>query len=316
MNVLVTGGAGFIGSHSVEALLEHGHEVTVLDNFATGSIDNLQAVRSWVHVVKGDVRDLRCLLNIFQGGAYDGVLHLAAVASVPDSVRLPVKSHDVNLTGSLNVLEASRRAGVGRVVLASSAAVYGCRPCVPSTESIAGRLVSPYAAQKMSMEGYANAYQASYGMESVCLRYFNVYGPRQDPASPYSGVISIFLKTLRDGGQPVVYGDGGQTRDFVFVSDVAQTNVLALTAPEAAGESINVGTGSETTILQLLQTLCDIVGAPCQYSLADRRAGDVYRSCPDIEKLRALLSFVPQHTLAEGLRRLVEYEEVLTCAES
>ncbi len=309
MKLLVTGGAGFIGSHSVEVLLEQGHDVSVLDNLATGRLENLRSVKRWIHIVEGDIRNRDLLMSLMQSGCYDGVLHLAAVASVLDSVRLPLKSHEVNLTGALNVLEAARQTGAKRVVLASSAAVYGPAPEVPTSETILARVASPYAAQKLAVEAYAQTYNDLYQLETVSLRYFNVYGPRQDPSSPYSGVISIFLHSFRRGAQPVIFGDGRQTRDFVYVRDVAQANLLALTAKEARGQCINVGTGVETSILQIAQTLSDIAGSPFGCSFGKRRPGDPYRSCADIEKLRVVLGFQPRHSLGDGLQTLFDYDE-------
>lgn len=187
MKFLVTGGAGFIGSHSIELLLEQGHDISVLDNLATGRLENLSAVKRWIHIVEGDIRNRGLLMSVMQDACYNGVLHLAAVASVPDSVRLPLKSHEVNLTGALNVLEAARQTGARRVVVASSAAVYGPAPEVPTSETMLTRVASPYAAQKLAVEAYAQTYNDLYQLETVSLRYFNVYGPRQDPTSPYSG---------------------------------------------------------------------------------------------------------------------------------
>ncbi|MGB5279481.1 MAG: NAD-dependent epimerase/dehydratase family protein, partial [Gammaproteobacteria bacterium] len=255
MKALVTGGAGFIGSHIVERLLAEGHEVTVLDNFSTGHRDNL-AENAQLDIVEGDVRDFdtvnHCTRNV------DWVFHEAAIASVPKTVNDPVGSSAVNYQGTLHVLEAARQNKASRVVFASSAAIYGDEPSLPKVETMLPVTLSPYAVDKLASEYACGMYTRLYGLDAVSLRYFNVYGPRQDPTSPYSGVISIFTDKLKQGSTPVIYGDGDQTRDFIFVSDVVEANMQAVYQDAAAGQAINIASGTKISLNELLHTLCDI----------------------------------------------------------
>lgn len=297
---LVTGGAGFIGSHLVDALTAAGARVRVLDNFSTGKRDNLSA---GVEIIEGDIRDRSVLTQAMRGITH--VFHEAAIASVAASVEDPIATDDVNVRGTLHVLEAARACGAQRVMFASSASVYGSPEVLPVHEDMAPRPESPYAVSKLAAEAYCCAAYTTYGLETISLRYFNVYGPRQDPRSPYSGVISIFLQAVGEGRAPTIFGDGQQTRDFIHVSDIVRANLLAAAAPRAAcGTAYNCGTGRQTSLLQLLDMLEEIAGSRIERVFAAARPGDVRRSCADITRIGRALGFAPGMTLAEGLRTL------------
>lgn len=305
MKYLVTGGAGFIGSHITERLLGDGQQVRILDNFSTGKRDNIP-VSDAVSVIEGDVGDFRTVHEWMQG--IDVVFHQAAIASVPETVGDPLGSERTNYRGTLNVLEAARQSGVRRVVFACSAAVYGDLPELPKTEDMPVRPLSPYAVDKLASEHACQVYTQLYGLETVALRYFNVFGPRQDPSSPYSGVISIFANRVRQGRMPVIYGDGEQTRDFVYVADVVEANIRAAQAPAAAGHAINVATGTTITINELLRTVCRIQEQPYAPSYDSAREGDIRHSRADISRARELLDWTPRVDFETGLRRLFESE--------
>ncbi len=303
MKYLVTGGAGFIGSHIAEELLKDGHEVRVLDNLSSGYEKNLDGLD--VEFVKADVRDRAALAGAMK--ADDGVFHQAAMVSVPGSVERPIECNEINVTGTLNVLLAARDAGAGRVLLASSAAVYGNDPELPKREDMLPAPVSPYALGKLAGEHYLRVFAELYNVETVALRYFNVFGPRQDPGSMYSGVISKFVDVLKAGGTPTIFGDGEQTRDFVYVKDVVRANLLAMRSAEAGkGEVFNVGTGKRTSLLELLKTLGRIFGREVAPQFAAERAGDIRHSVSDISRAKEVLGYAPRATLEEGLRALVE----------
>lgn len=305
MKYLVTGGAGFIGSHITERLLTDGHQVRILDDFSTGKRENIP-VSDAVSVIEGDVGDFGTVREWMEG--IDIVFHEAAIASVPETVGNPLGSERTNYRGTLNVLEAARRSAVGRVVFACTAAVYGDLPELPKREDMALRPLSPYAVDKLASEHACQVYTRLYGLETVALRYFNVFGPRQDPASPYSGVISIFADRIRDGRQPAIYGDGEQTRDFVYVTDVVEANIRAAHAPAANGQTINVATGSTITINALLQTVCRLRGQPFEPSHQAAREGDIRHSRADISRARELLDWAPAVDFETGLRRLFDSE--------
>ena len=301
---LVTGGCGFIGSHLVEALAGQGHRVRVLDNLSSGHARNLEHVRGRVEVIVGDIRDRAQIDAATEGMDY--VFHEAALVSVFDSVERPRDNHDINITGTLNVLEAAREHGVKRVVMASSAAVYGNAPELPKREDQRPEPESPYAIGKILGEYYFSVYAKLYGLQTVALRYFNVYGPRQDPSSMYSGVISKFSDVLAKGGTPVVFGDGGQTRDFVFVRDVVQANLRAMESDQAGrGDVFNVGTGRRTSLLDLLAALGDLTGRRPAPEFREARAGDIRHSVSDIGRARSVLGYEPAYGLREGLAELV-----------
>ena len=296
---LVTGGAGFIGSHLVDALAGAGWRVAVIDDLSTGRMENLSRSLKKIEFVEGDIRDADLLGGLVDG--CDAVFHQAAVVSVPKTVKDPIGSAQINEIGTLNVLEASRRHKVESVVLASSCAVYGDDPKLPKTEEMPPRPLSPYAVQKLAGEHYVAVYAALFGVKTVCLRYFNVYGPRQDPSSPYSGVISVFLDRAVRGERPVIYGDGRQFRDFVFVADVVRANLLAAASDRAGGGIYNVGTGGRIRIDELWDRVCRISGSTFRPQYRDPRSGDIRESLADIGKIEADLGFAPEVSFDEGL---------------
>lgn len=296
---LVTGGAGFIGSHLVEALLAAGCRVAVLDDLSSGKRSNLEAVAGRIDFYEGDIRDHDTLNRAVAG--CDLVFHQAAVVSVTRTVEDPLGSSAVNATGTLQVLEAARRNQVKRVILASSSAVYGDDPQLPKHEGMTPQPLSPYAVQKLTGEHYARLYARLYGLQSVCLRYFNVFGPRQDPSSPYSGVISIFLTCAADARQPCIYGDGRQSRDFVFVQDVVQANLASATTASAQGDVFNVGTGRAIEIRELWRRIARLAGTPIEPAFAPPRAGDIVASVADIRRAGDLLGYRPAWSFADGL---------------
>ena len=297
MRVLVTGGAGFIGANLVRTLLGRGHECAVLDSFATGNPTWLVDLSVAVH--EGDVRQAE-LVDRLAAGA-DAIVHLGAVTGVPPSLRDPLTAHRVNVDGTLNVLQAARAHG-GHVLLAGSAAVYGPTPPLPTSEDCPPNPISPYAATKLAAEQYALAWSASYGIDVLPLRFFNVYGPRQDPKSPYSGVISIFMDRSMRGDDIVIFGDGEQTRDFVYVGDVADAILAACFVAEAPSGAVNVGTGKETTINQLASVVCELHGGKSRVAHAEARPGEILRSCADVSAAKAALGFEAKVAIAEGLR--------------
>jgi len=305
MRALVTGGAGFIGSHIVDRLLADGHQVRVLDDFSTGKRGNLPE-HPELTVVEGDVGDFDTVTEAMAG--VDRVFHEAAVASVPRTLDDPVGSHRANYMGTLHVLEAARRAGTQRVVFAASAAAYGDRAAPPNLETMPVDPVSPYAVDKVASEHICRVYHRLYGVETVCLRYFNVFGPRQDPSSPYSGVISIFADCAREGRRPTVYGDGEQTRDFVFVSDVVEANMRAAMTPGVGALTVNIGTGRTTTLNQLLAAIGRVTGAPMQADYAEPRAGDIRDSWADASRAAETLGWSAEVELEQGLRALLAAE--------
>lgn len=301
MHVLVTGGAGFIGSHSVERLLESGARVRVLDNFSSGKRANL-AAHPQLEVIEGDIRDKQAVDAALSGVSH--VLHLAAQVSVVTSVEDPLTSAAINIGGFLNVLDGARRLGVRRVVYASSAAVYGLPVKLPLDEAAPTAPISPYGIEKSIDDQYGALYHGLYGYPALGLRYFNVFGPRQDPSSPYSGVISIFTRRLREGSPLTVFGDGLQTRDFIYVGDVARANLAALQA-DACGVC-NVATGRSVTLLELIEALGRVAGIAPQVLHAQARTGDIRDSAADNGKLRSVLGLAEFTTLEEGLQRLWE----------
>jgi UDP-glucose 4-epimerase len=304
MKYLVTGGAGFIGSHITEALIEQNHEVVVLDDLSSGHKKNLSNVWNRIEFIEGDIRDPEICIKAAEGCT--GIFHEAALVSVPDSINRPRDNHDINITGTLNILEAARQQGVKRVVFASSAAVYGDNPELPKREDMLPEPKSPYALAKLTGEYYLKVYAECFGLETVALRYFNVFGPRQDPSSMYSGVISIFSERIKKGLPVTVYGNGEQTRDFVNVSDVVSANLSAMTIPGLrAGEgAFNIATGKQTSLLQLLAALERICANKTDINFVPSREGDIQHSRADISKARQTLQFKPQLGLEEGLKQL------------
>ncbi len=305
MRYLVTGGAGFIGSHTVEELVHRGHSVVVVDDLSAGKKENLAAVEGKIEFVSGSVTDLDVVRGACRG--VDCVLHLAARTSVPRSVKDPLETNDVNVNGTLNVLVAARDAGVRRVVFAASSSAYGDTPALPKSESMRPMPMSPYGVSKLAGEAYAQAFGHVYGLENVSLRYFNVFGPRQDPNSPYSGVLSRFITAMLDGAQPVVYGDGAQSRDFTYVENVVQANLLACETPGVSGMVFNVGTGQRCTLNQTLRLLEAVAGKPARARYERARSGDIRDSQADVTLARAKLGYNPRIGFEEGLRRTWEW---------
>ncbi|MDJ0855318.1 MAG: SDR family oxidoreductase [Desulfobacterales bacterium] len=298
-SALVTGGAGFIGSHIVETLVAQGTRVAVVDNLSTGFKSNLESLMPAITFHEGDIRDEE-LLDAATVGA-EVVFHEAALVSVPISVDKPIESADINEMGTLKVLDAARRQGCRRVVLASSSAVYGSDPSLPKHEDMKPQPESPYAVQKLVNEYYAGLYARLYDLETVCLRYFNVFGPRQFPTSPYSGVISLFMDWAANGQPPTVFGDGRQTRDFINVKDVVRANLLAASAENAAGRVFNVGRGDAITINALWEAISGLAENEHAPRYEAPRKGDIRHSLASIEKINADLSFTPEIGLLEGL---------------
>jgi nucleoside-diphosphate-sugar epimerase len=301
---LVTGGAGFIGSHLTEELARRGHRIRVVDSLITGKRRNLAHIPS-VEFLEGDLADLDVARRAVDGMEY--VLHQAAIPSVPRSVKDPITSNTANVTASLNLLVAARDAGIKRVVYAGSSSAYGDTPTLPKHEDMPTNPLSPYALQKLVVEQYAQLFTRLYGLETVTIRYFNVFGPRQDPGSPYSGVISLFATALLEGRQPTIYGDGEQTRDFTYVANVVDGVLRACEAPQASGEVINVATGGRISLNELLRVMNRIIGSNLKATYAEPRAGDVRDSQADIAKAKRLLGYSPIVGLEDGLRHTLDW---------
>ncbi len=302
---LVTGGAGFIGSHIVEALVERGERVRVLDNLMTGHWSNLAHLTGEIEVIEGDIRDYQTARQAVEGVGV--VFHQAAIPSVPRSVHEPRLNHDVNVNGTFNMLLASRDAGVRRVVYAASSSAYGEIGSGAKCEDQLPDPLSPYAVAKLVGEFYCQVFTRVYGLETVSLRYFNVFGPRQDPTSPYSGVISKFITALLSGNAPVIFGDGEQSRDFNYVSNVVDANLRAAEAPEAVGHVINLGLHQRTTLNKLLEELQKVIGTAFTPKYEALRAGDIRHSLADIKLAQVLLGYNPKVALSEGLRYTVDW---------
>ena len=304
--ILVTGGAGFIGSHIVDRLLSEDLEVTVIDNLYTGKLENLvhhQGKKDF-HFIEGHIQDLNLVKEIVKDK--DAVFHEAALASVALSVENPILTNDTNVTGTLNLLKACLDSDVKRFVYASSASIYGETKTLPMREDMIARPISPYAVSKLTAENYAKIFYEIYGLETVSLRYFNVYGPRQSYGQ-YSGVITVFINRLLRNQSPIIYGDGEQTRDFVNVQDVVEANILALRSKNAVGEVFNIATGKPITVNRLAKTLLQITGkTDLKPVYTDSRLGDIKYGYADISKARRVLGFVPKISLKEGLTKLVK----------
>ncbi len=301
--VLVTGGAGFIGSHLVDALVEKGVEVIVLDDLSTGKRENIEHHADGVTFVEGDVADADTLLRVAKD--VDTIFHLAAVASVQRSIEDPIAVHRVNTQGTLAVFDSAQKLGVKKVVYASSSAVYGDLPGLPKDESMPCCPKTPYGLQKMVGEGYAKLYHELHGLSSVGLRFFNVFGPRQDASSPYSGVISIFKERIAQGKPITIYGDGETTRDFIYVSDVV-ASLLASAETKEGMEVYNIGTGEEISLKAVVGALEKALGVTADVSYEDERAGDIKRSVANIEQAKAKLRWMPKVTFEEGIAQLVQ----------
>ncbi len=301
MRYLVTGGAGFIGSNTVDELVRRGHDVAVLDDLSAGKAANLENVKPKIKLFQESITNLETLAEACRG--VDRVIHLAAQTSVPRSVKDPIETNRINVEGTLHVLVAARDAKVKRVVFASSCSVYGKTSALPIPESTPLAPISPYGLTKQVGEAYGRVFQELYGLEFVSLRYFNVFGPRQDPGSAYSGVLSLFNAALLAGMQPTVYGDGEQSRDFVYVQNVVEANLLAAEAKGAPGLAFNIGTGDRTTLNQTLALLEKITGRPAHAKYAAPREGDIRDSQADISLARQALGYNPCFGFEEGLKR-------------
>ncbi len=306
MKALVTGGAGFIGSHIVDRLLKDGHEVVVLDDFSTGHRSNLTDNEA-LEIVEGDISNPGTVKEIMPG--IDWVFHKAAVASVPKTVNDPVGSSAVNYQGTLQLLEAARNNNVKRFVFASSAALYGDEPTLPKVETMCPVTLSPYAVDKLASEFACGMYTSLYGLETVCLRYFNVFGPRQDPASQYAAVIPIFISNLLEGKSPTIYGDGEQSRDFTYVGNIVKANILAAHSDKAAGQVVNVACGGRFTLNELYGTLCEMIGVSIDPVYADPRLGDVKHSHADISMAEELLGYSVDTDFKEGTHLFRYYSQ-------
>lgn len=302
---LVTGGAGFIGSSIVRALVSRGEGVRVIDDFSTGRHENLAMVRDRIELVEASILDEAALERAMDGVAI--VFHEAAIASVPRSMAEPVQNHETNATGTLRVLDRARRAGVRRVVYAASSAAYGDDPTLPKLETMLPMPLSPYAASKLAGEQYCQVYARSFGLETVCLRYFNVFGPYQDPASEYAAVIPKFITAALEGRTPVIFGDGSQSRDFAFIDNVVEANLKASTAPGVSGGVFNIAMGAGVDLNQLVALIGDVLGRHIEPRHEAPRAGDIKHSIADIGAARRGLGYTADVTFAEGLRRTVDW---------
>jgi len=307
MKYLVTGGAGFIGSNIVSELLKQGQQVVVLDNFATGKRENILPLmkNENLTMIEGDLRSFHIVRSAVKGVDY--ILHQGALPSVPRSINDPITSNDVNILGMLNILEAAKEFGVKRVITASSSSIYGNSETLPKVESMPVNPLSPYALTKYAQERYCQIFSQIYGLETVALRYFNVFGPNQDPTSQYSAVIPKFIKLIMADKEPVIYGDGSQSRDFTFVENNVWANIQACTAEKAPGEVINIACGERYTLIQLVEMINEILGKNVEPRFEPDRAGDVKHSLAGIEKAKELLGYDVRVDFREGLERTIEF---------
>jgi nucleoside-diphosphate-sugar epimerase len=306
MRYVVTGGAGFIGSNTVDELVKRGHSVVVLDDLSAGKEENLAEIRNKITFIKGSITDIEVVRKAMHEAEY--VLHLAARTSVPRSVKDPIESNRINIDGTLNVLVAARDAKVKRIVYAASSSAYGETPTLPKVETMRPMPISPYGITKFVGELYLNVFGRCYGLENVALRYFNIFGPRQDPSSPYSGVLAKFCTAYLEEGQPVIFGDGEQTRDFTYVENAVQANLLAFEAPStASGKVFNVGVGGRVSLNHVTETLAKTSGHTLPVKYEGPREGDIRDSQADIGQARELLGYDPQVDFEEGLRRTFDW---------
>ncbi|MFH1835640.1 MAG: SDR family oxidoreductase [Methanobacteriota archaeon] len=305
MTVLITGGAGFIGSNIASELVSRGESVRVIDDLSTGRRVNLEGLLGDIDFVEGSILDLDVLSKACEGVDY--VLHQAAIPSVPRSVNDPLTSHEANSTGTLNVLVAARDAGVKRVVYASSSSVYGDTPILPKREDMKPDPLSPYAVSKLCGEYYCNVFYGVYGLETVALRYFNVFGPQQDPNSQYAAVVPKFIMAYKEGKAPIIFGDGEQSRDFTFIKNVVAANIAAMNAPKTSGEVVNIACGDRITVNELASLIGEIMGVDIKPVHDERRKGDVLHSHADISAAKKLLGYEPKFDLREGLRKTCEW---------
>ena len=302
---VVTGGAGFIGSHIVTSLVESGHRVRVIDNLSTGYMANLLHVIDEIEFIEADILDATSLSKAFQN--VDCIFHKAALASVPFSVKYPLKVNDACVNGTLNVLNEARKANVRRVVYASTSACYGDRPFSANRETDTPMVISPYAVAKLAGEYYCQAFHHAYDLETVCLRYFNVFGPRQDPDSAYAAVIPLFINWLLSGKSPIVYGTGQQSRDFTFVGNVVAANLLAADADGISGRSYNIADGRAITLLELIEQLKSELGVDIEPDFQPPRVGDILHSMADITAAHRDFGYQPKYSFKDGISRSIEY---------
>jgi UDP-glucose 4-epimerase len=302
---VVTGGAGFIGSHIVEELLLQNERVTVIDNFSTGKRENVKPFEGKAEIVDADLAEAKNLAQIIKGADY--VIHQAAIPSVPKSIIDPVKSHHANVNGTLQLLVACREAGVKRVVYASSSSLYGDSPTLPKHEGMMPNPLSPYGAQKLFAEMYCQVFTKAYGLETVSLRYFNVFGPRQDATSQYSGVLALFIPAVLQGRRPKIYGDGEQSRDFTYVKNVVEANLLACKAPGVGGQVFNVACGDRITVNSMLQQINKITGKDISPIYAEARAGDIKHSQAEIRLAKERIGYQAKVSFEEGLRNTIDW---------
>jgi len=302
---LITGGGGFIGSNITRYLVERGEKVRILDNFSTGKRENLAGLEGKIELVEGDIREVFTVVRSLEG--IDYILHQAALPSVPRSVADPLTTNNVNLIGTLNLLEAAKDFPIKRLVIASSSSVYGDTDSLPKKESLTPAPLSPYAASKLAVEYYAKVFHNVYGVESVILRYFNIFGPNQDPTSQYSAVVPKFITSILQDKPVTIFGDGEQSRDFTFVDNVVSANILAAKADSISGEVINIASGVETTVNELIETIETIVGKKAKRVYLAERAGDVKHSLADISKAKKLLGYSVTTDLKRGLKKSIEF---------
>jgi len=305
MRYLVTGGAGFIGSNTVDELVRRGHSVVVLDDLSSGKEDNLAEIRNKITFIKGSITDIEVVRKAMHEAEY--VLHLGARTSVPRSVKDPIDTNKINIEGTLNVLVAAKELKVKRVVFAASSSAYGETPALPKVETMQPQPISPYGVTKYVGELYGQTFGRCYGLENVSLRYFNIFGPRQDPSSPYSGVLAKFCTAFLEDTQPLVFGDGEQTRDFTYVENAVQANLLACEAPNASGKVFNVGVGERISLNEVLRELGKITGKRLAAKYEPPRDGDIRDSQADISEARECLEYDPQVSFEEGLARTFEW---------
>jgi UDP-glucose 4-epimerase len=305
MRYLVTGGAGFIGSNTVDELVRRGHSVVVLDDLSSGKEENLSDIRNKITFIKGSITDIEVVRKAMHEAEY--VLHLAARTSVPRSVKDPIETNKINIDGTLNVLVAAKELKVKRVVFAASSSAYGETPTLPKVETMQPQPISPYGVTKYVGELYGQTFGRCYGLENVSLRYFNIFGPRQDPSSPYSGVLAKFCTAFLEETQPVVFGDGEQTRDFTYVDNAVQANLLACEAPNVSGKVFNVGCAARISLNEVLHALAKITGKPLEAKHEPARDGDIRDSLADISQAKEFLGYNPQVSFEDGLSRTLEW---------
>jgi UDP-glucose 4-epimerase len=302
---LVTGGAGFIGSHVTRGALARGYAVRVLDDFSTGHRRNLADVASQIELVEGDIRSLATVRKAVEG--VEVIFHLAALGSVPRSVDDPATTHDVNISGSLNVLLAAREANVRRVVYSASSSAYGDTPTLPKREEMLPQPLSPYAVSKLAVEHYLAAFHNCYGLQSVSLRYFNVFGPRQDPSSTYAAVIPAFVSRMVRGQRPIIFGDGEQSRDFCYIDNVVEANLLGADAPQTRAEVMNIACGERISLNEIVKLLNRSLGTKIEPEYRDPRPGDVKHSLADLAVAKRVIGYEPKILFAEGLQRAIAW---------